>query len=63
MGHSASTPSVRLVMTKNDAGRLIETLIKNRDQLAGVTDDVGKGQRDFLDMTIANLQASVARAP
>ena len=62
MGQGAQTPSVKLVLTKNDAGRLNETLTKLREQLAGVNDDVGRGQRDFLEMTLASLQSAMRAA-
>lgn len=59
MGQSAENPTVKFYMTKADARRLAETLVKYREQLDGVIDPVGKGQRDFLTTMIENLQSSI----
>lgn len=62
MGHSSETPTVKFMLTKTNAGRLNETLVKYRDQLNAVTDDVGKAQRDFLDEVIGGLQSAMKSA-
>lgn len=62
MGHSVEIPTVKLSLTKEGATRLHETLVKNRDVLNGITDPVGKAQRDFLDGLIATLQSGMRAA-
>jgi len=62
MGFSAERPNVKVSLTRSDATRLAETLGKNREPLAAVTDDVGKAQREFLDQVIATLQSAIKAA-
>jgi hypothetical protein len=63
MGSTAETPTVKITLTKTDAGRLNETLIKAREPLQNLIDPVSKAQVDFLDNVIACVQSAIKTAP
>ena len=62
MGSNAETPNVKITLTKTDAGRLNETLIKCREPLQNLIDPVSKAQVDFLDNMIACVQSAMKTA-
>jgi hypothetical protein len=62
MGHSPNMPNVKLLLTKDSATRLLDTLVLAHTALTGISDPPSKAHRDFLSMTIDSLRSAMRLA-